>query len=212
MTHAIKYFGEKIKGKTLKELTDNIGQTWKTLVGDSQLRWIGPEKGVIHLALGATVNAIWDLWAKSEKKPLWQLVAEFTPEQFVSSIDFRYLTDALTPEEALEMLREQEETKKDRLQDALKNRAVPAYTTSAGWLGYDDEKMKSLLRETLNQGYKHFKLKVGGNVENDRRRLRLAREVLGYDNGYVLMIDANQVWSVPEAIEYVKQLAEYKPW
>uniref|UniRef100_A0A060TB72 ARAD1D25652p n=1 Tax=Blastobotrys adeninivorans TaxID=409370 RepID=A0A060TB72_BLAAD len=212
VVHAIKHFAVKIVGKTLEELTKDIGGTWKSLVGDSQLRWIGPEKGAIHLALGATVNAIWDLWAKAEGKPLWKLVADMTPEELVSCIDFRYLTDALTPEEALEILKEAKKGQEDRLKDAENNQAVPAYTTSAGWLGYGDDKMKALLKETIDEGFKHFKLKVGGDVEADKRRLRIAREALGYDNGYVLMVDANQVWSVPEAIEYMKELAEFKPW
>lgn len=212
VAHAIKHLAIKIKGKTLEELTADIGQTWRMLVGDSQLRWIGPEKGAIHLALGATVNAIWDMWAKQVGKPVWQLVADFTPEEFVNAIDFRYITDAITKDEALEMLREARKGRDERLADAKRNKAVPAYTTSAGWLGYDDEKMKKLLRETLAEGYKHFKLKVGGDVAEDRRRLGLAREVLGYDNGYVLMVDANQVWSVPDAIEYMEQLAEFQPY
>jgi L-galactonate dehydratase len=210
VSYAIQHFGEKLKGKSLNKLTADIGATWKWLNGDSQLRWIGPEKGVIHLAMSAAVNALWDLWAKSEKKPLWRLVADFTPEEFVRAIDFRYLTDALTPEQALELLRDAQQGKEKRIQDALNNRAVPTYSTSAGWLGYSDEKMKRLLNELKDDGYRHFKLKVGGDVENDKRRLRLAREVIGDEA--VLMIDANQIWSVPEAIEYVKQLAEYKPW
>ena len=180
-------------GRTLSSLVANWGQTWRHLVADSQLRWIGPEKGVIHLALGAVVNAIWDLWAKTLNKPVWRIVADFTPEEFVRCIDFRYITDAITPDEAIEMLKAQEGGKAQRIQDALENKAVPAYTTSAGWLGYGEDKMKALLRETLGQGYKHFKLKVGGNVEEDRRRLGIAREVIGYDQGNILMVDANQV-------------------
>lgn len=210
VAYAIQHFGEKLKGKNLEELTTNIGATWRWLVSDSQLRWIGPEKGVIHLALGATVNALWDLWAKSEKKPLWKLVADFTPEEYIQAIDFRYLTDALTPEEGLEILRQSQKGKDKRLQDAYNNRAIPTYTTSAGWLGYSDDKMRALLKQTKDEGFRHFKLKVGGGVENDKKRLRIAREVVGDEA--VLMIDANQIWSVPEAIEYVKQLAEYKPW
>jgi L-galactonate dehydratase len=163
------------------------------LVADSQLRWIGPEKGVIHLALGSVVNAIWDLWAKTLNKPVWRIVADFTPEEFVRCIDFRYITDAITPEEAIAMLKEQEAGKAQRIQDALESKAVPAYTTSAGWLGYGQDKMKSLLKETLDQGYRHFKLKVGGNIEEDRTRLGIAREVIGYDKGNILMVDANQV-------------------
>ena len=181
-------------------------------MSDSQLRWIGPEKGVIHLALGAVVNALWDLWAKVLGKPVWRIVSEMTPEQFVQCIDFRYITDAITPEEAVAMLKAEEGGKAERMEDAMNSRAVPAYTTSAGWLGYGEDKMKDLLRETLAKGYKHFKLKVGGNLEADKKRLAIAREILGYDKGNVLMVDANQVWSVPEAIEYMKQLREFKPW
>jgi L-galactonate dehydratase len=209
---AINHVAERIKGRTLSSLVAHWGQTWRHLVNDSQLRWIGPEKGVIHLALGAVVNAIWDLWAKTLNKPVWRVVADMTPEQFVDCIDFRYITDAVTPEEAIAMLKETEATKADRIRDAENSRAVPAYTTSAGWLGYGEDKMRALLQETLSKGYRHFKLKVGGSVAEDKRRLSIARDIIGYDNGNVLMVDANQVWSVPEAIEYMKQLAEFKPW
>jgi L-galactonate dehydratase len=159
------------------------------------LRWIGPEKGVIHLALGAVVNAIWDLWAKSLHKPVWRIVAEMTPEEFVRCIDFRYITDAVTPEEAVEMLKKAEEGKAQRIKDAEESKAVPAYTTSAGWLGYGEDKMRALLEETLSKGYRHFKLKVGTSLEADRRRLAIARDVIGYDKGNILMVDANQVTS-----------------
>jgi len=135
-----------------------------------------------------------------------------TPQQVVDCIDFRYITDALTPKEALQILEKAQVGKEERLKEAEESRAVPAYTTSAGWLGYGREKMKGLLEETLEKGYKYFKLKVGGGVEEDRVRLGIAREVIGFDKGNVLMVDANQVWSVPEAIEYMKQLAEFKPW
>jgi L-galactonate dehydratase len=145
-------------------------------------------------------------------KPVWRIVADMSPEEFVRCIDFRYITDAITPEEAVAMLKEQEPGKEARIQEALENKAVPAYTTSAGWLGYGEDKMKSLLQETLAQGYKHFKLKVGGSVEEDKKRLSIAREVLGFDKGNFLMVDANQIWSVPEAIEYMTQLADFKPW
>ncbi|KAI0120870.1 enolase C-terminal domain-like protein [Hypoxylon sp. NC0597] len=210
---AISYLGDRLKGRTLSSLVANWGQTWRYLVNDSQLRWIGPEKGVIHLALGAVVNAVWDLWAKTLGKPVWQIVADMTPEEVVRCIDFRYITDALTPAEALALLRASAESgKAARYRDALESRAVPAYTTSAGWLGYGEDKMKGLLRETLAKGYKHFKVKVGASVEQDKKRLGIAREVIGYDRGNVLMVDANQVWSVPEAIDYMKQLAEFKPW
>ena len=209
---AITHVAERIRGRTLSSLVADWGKTWRHLVNDSQLRWIGPEKGVIHLALGAVVNAVWDLWAKVLGKPVWRIVADMSPEEFVRCIDFRYITDAITPDEAIALLREQEPGKAARLQEALDSRAVPAYTTSAGWLGYGEDKMKALLRETLSQGYRHFKLKVGGSLEEDRRRLTIARDVIGYDKGNFLMVDANQVWSVPEAIEYMKQLAEFKPW
>ncbi|KAK4629843.1 L-galactonate dehydratase [Fulvia fulva] len=209
---AIALLGERVKGRTLESFVEDWGKTWRYLVSDSHLRWIGPEKGVIHLALGALVNGIWDLWAKVLDKPVWRIVADMTPEEVVKCIDFRYITDAITPEEAVQLLKEQEPTKAQRRQEALEHRAVPAYTTSAGWLGYGEDKMKSLLQETVSQGYRHFKLKVGTSLEQDKQRLRTARDVIGYDKDNVLMVDANQVWSVPEAIEYMKELAEFKPW
>ena len=146
-----------------------------------------------HLALGAVVNAIWDLWAKTLGKPVWRVVAEMTPEQLVRCIDFRYITDAITPDEAVTMLKKEEGGKAQRMEEAECSRAVPAYTTSAGWLGYGEDRMKSLLEETLSQGYRHFKLKVGTDPEADKRRLTTAREVIGYDKGNILMVDANQV-------------------
>ncbi|KAF2180594.1 L-galactonate dehydratase [Zopfia rhizophila CBS 207.26] len=209
---AISLLADRITGHTLESLVSNWGKTWRYLVNDSQLRWIGPEKGVTHLALGAVVNAIWDLWAKTLKKPVWRIVADMTPQQIVDCIDFRYITDALTPEEALEILTKSLEGKEQRNKDAENSRAVPAYTTSAGWLGYGQDKMRALLRETLSKGYKHFKLKVGSDVQQDKERLAIAREIIGFDKGNILMVDANQVWSVPEAIAYMKQLAEFKPW
>ncbi|KAF8427293.1 enolase C-terminal domain-like protein [Tirmania nivea] len=205
--HAIDTLAPRIVNQSLSDLTTNMGQTWRHLVSDSQYRWIGPEKGVIHLALGAIVNALWDLWSKFEKKPLWMLIVDFTPEEFVRCIDFRYITDTIAPEEAVALLKEQEGTKAQRVEDALRDRAAPAYTTSAGWLGYGEDKMERLLRGTREAVYRHFKSKVGGSVEEDRKRLTIVRRVLGYDQGNVVMVDANQVWSVPEAIEYMKQLA-----
>ena len=190
---AIKTLASLVMGKEIEALASNWGATWRYLVSDSQLRWIGPEKGVIHLALAAVVNALWDLWAKTLGKPLWRVIADMTPEEVVRCIDFRYITDAITPEEAVGLLREVEEGKKERIREAERNEAVPAYTTSAGWLGYGEERMKGLLEKTLRDGYRHFKLKVGGNLEEDKRRLTIAREVIGYDRGNVLMVDANQV-------------------
>jgi L-galactonate dehydratase len=209
---AIALLADRVKGKTLEDLVADWGKTWRYLVSDSQLRWIGPEKGVTHLALGALVNALWDLWAKTLNKPVWRIIAEMSPEEFVKCIDFRYITDAITPEEAVEMLRGLQSDKADRIKEAEINRAVPAYTTSAGWLGYSEEKMKALLKQSLAQGYRYFKLKVGTSLEQDRTRLAIAREVIGYDKGNVLMVDANQVWSVPEAISYMKDLTQFKPW
>lgn len=164
------------------------------------------------MALGAVVNALWDLWGKVEGKPVWKLVADMTPEEVVRCVDFRYITDAITPEEAIQILREAQTGKAARMAEVQRNRAVSAYTTSAGWLGYSKTKMQQLLRQNLAEGFTHFKLKVGGSVDEDRERLRLAREVIGYDQGNVLMVDANQVWSVPEAITYMKALAEFRPW
>ena len=191
---AISLLAPLVVGKDLDELTSNWGATWRYLVSDSQLRWIGPEKGVIHLALGAVVNALWDLWAKVLNKPVWRIVADMTPEEYVRCIDFRYITDAITPEEAIALLKEVEGGKAERIKEAEQSKAVPAYTTSAGWLGYGEEKLKALLKQSVEQGYKHFKLKVGANLEDDRRRLTIAREAIGYDKGNILMVDANQVW------------------
>ena len=190
---AITNLASRLMNRSLSSLVADMGATWRYLVSDSQLRWIGPEKGVIHLALGAVVNALWDLWAKAIEKPVWRLVAEMSAEEFVRCVDFRYITDAITPDEAIELLKKAENGKDQRMMEAEKSRAVPAYTTSAGWLGYGEEKMRRLLEKTLAEGYKHFKLKVGGSLEDDKRRLRIARDVIGYDKGNTLMIDANQV-------------------
>ncbi|QYT00364.1 MR_MLE domain-containing protein [Trichoderma simmonsii] len=208
-TTAAEMIAERLVGKSLAELTENMGQTWRHLVSDSQLRWVGPEKGVIHLGLSTCVNAVWDLWGRYLNKPVWKIVADMTPEEFVNCIDFRYIVDAITPEEAIALLREQEKTKAARLEDARVSKAVPAYTTQAGWLGFSDEKMVQLIKSNLDQGMDKFKFKVGGNLEDDKRRLQIARDTIGYDR--LLMVDANQVWSVPEAIDYMLHLVKYKP-
>ncbi len=186
-----------------------MGAFWRRITGDSQLRWVGPEKGVIHLATAAIVNAVWDLWAKAEGKPVWKLLADMTPEEVVRCIDFRYITDALTPDEALEILRRNEPTKAMREAEMLRD-GFPAYTTSAGWLGYSDEKIRRLLREGVAAGWTHFKQKVGGDIEDDMRRAAIIREEIGPER--VLMMDANQVWGVDEAIANMAHLKAFNPW
>lgn len=198
-----------IIGKYLSDFTSDMAGFWKMINGDSQLRWLGPEKGVIHLATGAMVNAVWDLYAKVEKKPLWKLLADMSPEELVSCVDFTYITDAITPEEALAMLKEKEVGKKERIA-RLEAQGYPAYTTSAGWLGYSDEKMRRLCREAKEAGFKHMKIKVGADLQDDIRRSTIIREEIGWD--LKLMMDANQKWDVDEAIENMKELAQFKPW
>ena len=206
---AVKVLAPMIVGRTLESFTSDMGGFWRHITGDSQLRWIGPEKGVIHLATAAIVNAVWDLWAKTEQKPLWKLLADMTPEQLVRCIDFRYITDALTPDEAIGMLTDISATKPAREAEMLRD-GYPAYTTSAGWLGYSDEKIRQLCREAIGQGFNHIKLKVGRDLKEDVRRCRIIRDEIGPDRK--LMIDANQVWDVGRAIEWVTQLAVYRPW
>ena len=167
-------------GRSTDELFADMGAFWRTLVGDSQLRWIGPEKGVIHLATAAVVNAVWDLWAKTSGKPLWQLLVEMSPAEVVGLVDFRYIADALTPEEALELLTRLAPTKADR-EAELRRDGYPAYTTSVGWLGYDDAKIRRLCREALAEGWMRFKLKVGADLNDDIRRARIVREEIGPD-------------------------------
>ena len=187
----------------------NMGDFWRRLTSDSQLRWVGPEKGVIHLATAAIVNALWDLYAKIERKPLWKLLVDMSPEEVVECIPFHYITDALTPEEALAILRRNEGSKQERERQILKT-GYPAYTTSAGWIGYSDEKVRTLVRAGLDEGWTHFKMKVGRSLEEDVRRARIIREEIGWDRK--LMMDANQVWDVSEAIGYMKELAQFDPY
>ena len=206
---AIEAMRHLVIGLDLDWIIENPGRMWRHLTGDSQLRWIGPDKGAIHLATGAVVNAIWDLWAKAVGKPVWRLVADMTPEELVRTIDFRYLTDAITPDEALKLLTNRAAGKAERIAD-LEATGFPCYTTSAGWLGYPDDKLRRLAQEAVDAGFDYIKLKVGRDLEDDVRRLTIAREVLGPDRK--LMIDANQVWDVPQAIEWVNALAFAKPW
>jgi L-fuconate dehydratase len=206
---AIEALAPLVVGRTLESFTADMAGFWRHITGDSQLRWIGPEKGAIHLATAAVVNAVWDLWAKVEGKPLWKLVADLSPEQFVGCVDFRYLTDVLTPDEAVAMLERIAATKSERIA-LLERDGYPAYTTSAGWLGYDDDKLRKLCRDCLAQGWDVFKIKVGRDLQDDIRRCRILREEIGWDRR--LMMDANQVWDVPQAIEWMSALAEFKPW
>ncbi|GCF07536.1 L-fuconate dehydratase [Dictyobacter arantiisoli] len=205
---AIQALAPLIVGRTLDTFTANMGAFWRHITGDSQLRWIGPDKGAIHLATAAVVNAVWDLYARVEGKPLWKLLVDMTPEQLVACIDFRYITDLLTPEEALTLLRKQASGKQARASEMMQF-GYPAYTTSAGWLGYSDEKLRYLCQEAIQQGWTHFKLKVGANLTDDIRRAALMREVIGPDSP--LMLDANQAWDVAEAIANMKQLARVNP-
>jgi L-fuconate dehydratase len=187
----------------------DMGAFWRELVGDSQLRWIGPEKGVIHLATAAVVNAVWDLFAKTARKPLWKLLVDMSPEQLVALVDFRYITDALPPERALERLRALAPRRAER-EAELRRDGYPAYTTSVGWLGYDDDKIRQLCREALDEGWTRFKLKVGADVDDDRRRARIVREEVG--PAAMMAVDANQRWGVDEAIGWMAQLAEFDPY
>jgi L-fuconate dehydratase len=206
---AIEALAPHVVGATVEELVADLGGMWRRLVTDSQLRWLGPEKGVIHLATAAIVNAVWDLYAKLERKPLWKLLADMTPEQVVACIDFRYIEDALTEEEALAILRRNESTKAEREQTLLAE-GFPAYTTSAGWLGYPEETLTDRAREAVAAGFTHLKLKVGGDAGSDLRRARLVREAIGPQ--LRLSLDANQAWGVDEAIDAIKGLAEVDPW
>lgn len=205
---AIRAFMPLVIGKQLTEITADMAGFWRSLNGDSQLRWLGPEKGVMHISMGAVVNAIWDLWAKYEQKPLWQLVAEMTPEELVSCVDFTYISDILTPEKALENLRVLMSTKAARIEE-LKEKGYPAYTTSAGWLGYSDEKIKRLCKEAVAEGWTHVKMKVGSDLSDDVRRAGIIREQIGSERH--LMMDANQKWDVNEAIENMKVLKQFNP-
>ena len=206
---AIEALAPLVEGLDLEWIKQDAGRFWRHITGDSQLRWIGPEKGVIHLATGAVVNAVWDLWAKAEDKPLWRLIGEMSPEEIVRLIDFRYITDCITPEEAVALLTERMTGKAERFA-ALEAKGYPCYTTSAGWLGYSDEKLERLCHEAVAEGFNHVKLKVGRSLEDDIRRVGIARTAIGPERK--LMIDANQVWEVGEAIDHVQALAFAKPW
>ncbi|MBW9051452.1 L-fuconate dehydratase [Rhizobium mesosinicum] len=206
---AIKAMRHLVVGTELSDVIAHPGKYWRHLTSDSQLRWIGPEKGAIHLATGAIVNAVWDLIAKEAGKPVWRLVADMSAEEIADIVDYRYLTDVLTRDEAIAILRQAEAGKAERIA-TLEKEGYACYTTSAGWLGYEDEKLRRLCQEAIDAGFNHIKMKVGRDLEDDIRRLRIAREVIGPDR--YLMIDANQVWEVGQAIDWVKQLSFAKPF
>ena len=197
-----------VVGRDVAELVTDLGGFARSLTGDSQLRWLGPEKGVMHMAIGAVINAVWDMAARRAGKPVWRFIVDMTPEELVNCIDFRYLQDALSVTEALEILRSNESAKLQRSADLLA-RGYPAYSTTPGWLGYPDEKMIALARSAVDSGFRTIKLKVGGDPDDDVRRCRLAREAVGPQIG--IAVDANQRWGVEEAINWIRRLAPFDP-
>ena len=206
---AIEALKGRIVGRSEGELCADTGALWRELVGDSQLRWIGPEKGVIHLATAALVNAVWDLAAKRAGKPLWKLLADMTPDELVAAIDFRYITDALSPNHARDMLADRAVTRAGR-EAIVVHDGYPAYTTSVGWLGYPDDKIQRLTEEALAAGWTRFKMKVGADLDDDIRRAGIVRAAIGPDQ--LLMMDANQRWDVDEAIDWMAALARFEPY
>ena len=206
---AVEAMQHLVVGVDFGNIMDNVGEYYKFLRSDSQLRWLGPENGVINMAVGGIMNAIWDMWARHEKKPVWRLLCDMTPEEFVNCLDFRYVTDALSRDEAMEILKANESGKAERIRFVEEN-GIPAYTTSAGWLGYDDQKLVALCRQAVDEGYSHVKLKVGENLEDDIRRCKIARQTIG--ENVKLLIDANQKWDVDEAIDWVNALSVVNPW
>jgi L-fuconate dehydratase len=206
---AIHSLAPFVVGQRLEEIVADFGRYWDRLTNDGQLRWVGPEKGVLHLATAAVVNALWDLWAKAVGKPVWKLLADLTPEEIVRLVPFRHITDALTPDEALQLLRQQAPTHAEREQELFRS-GYPCYTTSAGWLGYSDEQVAALARQAIDQGFTAIKMKVGQDLAHDLARAALLRQVIGPDRK--LMMDANQRWDVPQAIAWMRELAEFDPW
>ncbi|XP_045493431.1 mitochondrial enolase superfamily member 1-like [Colias croceus] len=205
---AIRSLKRFVVGQNAADIFADFAGFWRTITNDSQMRWIGPEKGVAHLAAAAILNSLWDLWARIENKPLWKLLVDLEPEELVSTIDFRYITDVITKKEAVELLKAKKAGKEARV-IFLEENGYPAYTTQVGWLGYSDELVKELCHKYLSLGFNHFKVKVGCNVEDDLRRATVVRKCIGDDK--ILMVDANQAWSVDEAIEWMKKLAHLKP-
>jgi L-fuconate dehydratase len=205
---AISQLGQQLIGLELTDLRSQMGPLWKKITGDSQFRWLGPEKGVIHLAAAALMNALWDLLAKQEELPLWRLLSTMSGEELYDLVDWNYLSDVVSKEEIITHLNATARTADTRI-TVLEKSGYPAYTTSAGWLGYSDEKMRELLQEAVDAGWTTFKMKVGSDLDDDKRRARLIREFIGQDGQ--LMMDANQVWGVNEAIRWMRELSEFSP-
>jgi L-fuconate dehydratase len=209
VAQALEYLTRYIVNRTLSSITDDLRAFSRQLTDDTQFRWLGPEKGVIHLATGALINAVWDLYAKVENKPLWQLLSDMEPQQLLKAVDFRYIDDALTPEEALAILNKARTSEKEARLTRLQQTGYPAYTTSVGWFGYSEEKIRCLCHQALAEGWTHFKLKVGGDPADDLRRGHIVREEIGWTNK--LMVDANQKWGVLEAIQRTRALTPIDP-
>lgn len=206
---AVESMRHLVIGQDLDNIKANMGAFYNQLRSDSQIRWLGPEKGVMHMAAGGIANAVWDMWARSEGRPLWRLLCDMSPEEFVNCVDLRYVDDVLTRDEALAIVRKNVATRDERI-EYLEQHGYPAYTTSAGWLGYSDEKLERLCKEAVDEGFSHIKLKVGENIEDDIRRCRIAREAIG--ENVKLMVDANQAWEVNQAIEWMRKLAPFNLW
>ena len=207
--NAINALAHNIIGLDLDWIIAHPSEFWRLVCSDSQLRWVGPEKGIIHMAGSAIINAVWDLIAKKDNKPIWMLFSEMSPEEFASIIDYRHMSDVLDKKEAIDILKKLDSTKQDRITN-LSKEGYPSYVTSAGWLGYSDEKIKTLCIEASKKGFKHVKLKVGKNLNDDVRRLAVVRETLGDDVN--ILLDANQVWEVDEAIKWMKELSKFNPY
>jgi L-fuconate dehydratase len=210
VVQAVRYLSRYVVNRTLSSITEDLRAFARQLTDDTQFRWLGPEKGVIHLATGALLNAVWDLYARAEDKPLWQLLADLEPAQLLKAVDFRYIDDALSPHEAVDILNEARQNGQPERLTLLQQQGYPAYTTSVGWFGYSEDKIRRLAKEALAEGWTHFKLKVGGDPADDLRRGHIVRDEIGWTNK--LMVDANQKWGVLEAIERTRQLAELKPY
>ncbi len=206
---AVENMRHLVLGSDFEAIKTDISAFYDRLRSDSQLRWLGPEKGIIHMAVGGSVNAVWDMWARAEGKPVWRLLADMSAEEFVGCMDFRYVSDAITRDEALEIVERNTATRTERIA-RLERGGYPAYTTSPGWLGYSDAKLRRLCADAVARGLRHIKIKVGGDLRDDVRRCRIVREIIGADSR--LMIDANQVWEVGEAVAWLRELEPFSPW